>query len=614
MLRLNKSDSGLMLISVLMLSVMLVMLTVSMITLISESTNITGRLDKKIKSLKAAEAGVEYALYQLNSNPSWGDPSVDPNYLNDITESIGNGEEFTIIFDTGKNPHSINNLKNSLPNPPAPPYSAEIICEGVYERDGIVEGTTKIKALFVRDDLMPYPLTAEGDIYISVERSSFSSGIVQINGKNITDPGRIHSNDDLDILGFGGPTMLLDNGFLSACGAVTITSVTGPLPKKDQTDEIVPVKIPSIDVSAMVAAASLDPNIHTLPSDTFYVLGYFEYDGKDPNNPGDFDDPTDPNDDPGDAYCVPHSQKNPNGTTDKLVHTNPFRLGIISFQETSCDNFVRNYGECYWDGPPPMSYSNDDLYGYYPAIRFWEYGSPGFSSIENELAMNVTKTADPNNPSIDLITLTLQKDLFIQTTNGLFMTEWGCRASRPPDYVLSTFSNTKVDLNLNNKTIYGNKLWLQIPPSGTGAIVSNETIDIHHAYTVDMVALSEKSVRIIYDEPSNQTNAIITYNGIIYGRDDILIQAQSSWNSGKKLFFNGRMVCSDETSGNCTGSPLANSIPMLDYSPPGNLNLFIESVVTKEINILLGDQGMPELVALRGNNFQVRKKFYEIIR
>jgi len=44
-----------------------------------------------------------------------------------------------------------------------------------------------------------------------------------------------------------------------------------------------------------------------------------------------------------------------------------------------------------------------------------------------------------------------------------------------------------------------------------------------------------------------------------------------------------------------------------------NLNLFIESIVTDEINILFSDEGMEQPVALRGNDFKVRKKFWQIL-
>ncbi len=73
----NLREKGMMLITIVMLVFLLVMLTVSMTVIVSESLNITGRAGLKAKALNAAEAGIEYAYYQLNNETRWGDPSFD---------------------------------------------------------------------------------------------------------------------------------------------------------------------------------------------------------------------------------------------------------------------------------------------------------------------------------------------------------------------------------------------------------------------------------------------------------------------------------------------------------------------------------------------------------
>ena len=47
-----------------------------------------------------------------------------------------------------------------------------------------------------------------------------------------------------------------------------------------------------------------------------------------------------------------------------------------------------------------------------------------------------------------------------------------------------------------------------------------------------MLALSTESIRMSYREPSRKSDSVITYRGIMYALDDILIQSNSSEKTG----------------------------------------------------------------------------------
>ena len=95
MLRLSKK--GIMLVSVLILSVLLVMLTVSMVFISSEHLNLLGNVEHKANALNAAEAGIEYALVKLNEDTEWGSDTSDS-----ASGTLDGNSSFYITFDTGQ--------------------------------------------------------------------------------------------------------------------------------------------------------------------------------------------------------------------------------------------------------------------------------------------------------------------------------------------------------------------------------------------------------------------------------------------------------------------------------------------------------------------------------
>ena len=577
MKKLTPFQKGIMLINVLMLAFLMVMLTTSIIALSVESLNITGKLDRRARALQAAEGGIEYSYYQLNKNPSWT-PSAG------LKEELDNEQTFEFVY-------SVNNLMSPTASGSTPAYTMEIICKGCYK-----EYSTKIRAIFIRDDIMDFPLYSEGIMDLTMAGcpiAYFPNEVFKIKGKSSNDPGIIHSNDTIKITGNTGPSFDFNEGLVTACSNVNITNVSNYIKKKDITDDVIKKNIPDIDINEIISSR---PSCHELsvPDNTYYLVGFFEFDDTDS--------------DPANWYCIPHSSPTANSSTNKAIHTSTFKTGIASFNEPNCLDFIKNYGECYWDGPPPMNYSNDNLYDYYSSISFWEYGTSDFADIESELGMTVNVASD------NTITLSLDDDIYIPGTTGIFMTEWMCRSGWSPGYILSTMDDSRVKLDLNNKKIYTEKpFYLGIPPVGRGAIISADTIDFQHFYEVDMIALSEKSIRLVYDEPPSVRNAVITYNGLIYAKDDILIQTNSAWRSGKKININGNLVCKNEGTGSTGPSPMAYKSGI-----PGSASLYVEAVLLEELNLESTCSGMMSLkkdylVDLRGNNFKVTKHSWQIL-
>jgi len=257
---------GLMLITILMLTALIVMLTTSMIFMSSETLVLTGNRINMSKVFHAAEAGVEYAFYQLNLDSTWTPTLFNP-------ESLGNEYTFEFISAT-------NNLLSSTNNGTTPAYCYELLCKGSYK-----EYTGTMRALFAREDFFPHPVISEGQIILNPETEMFIGD--QFN------PGRVHSNNDF----FGYSTEVvpgyyanvdLNDGFISSVGTANTSPHYNPAMKfKDINDQVVPVRVPDINVSEMVD--NRPAGCKVISGHTFYIVGYFEYD---PNAPV--------------PYCIPH--------------------------------------------------------------------------------------------------------------------------------------------------------------------------------------------------------------------------------------------------------------------------------------------------------------------
>lgn len=478
----NFSENGMLLISILMLTFLLVMLTTSMIIIVSENSNITGKMDKKSKALMAAQAGLEYALYKLIEDPNWSPAG-------DVNEGLGNDQRFTLIFNPAETYHSYNNLMSDIKSGNTPRYGAEIICKGICGTPGDMAEVI-MKGIFLREELVPTPIFAGSELFISCDSGSDGSASMDIQGDKPGDPGRIHSNTNINLN--IADSFDLKGGMITSVG--TVTGASGTIDYK----EYVPAEdIPDIKISDPNSATGVIENrlstvpYHTLPPDTYYVMGYFEYDGRDPNNPAILDDPTDPNDDPGDSYCVPHFLPSP-GASDQQKYTSAFRPGIIYFTEPNdCDTFVNNYETTCSPSTP------GDLYSLYNTIRFWEY-DPNSPTMNAGIGMDVSP--DPNHPGVTLLTLRLIQDLYVSSENGLFdTTRLPVRSSGGQNALLN--STTQMMMDFDDHIIYGRRIYIGIPsvgdignPNNCGAIVSTENIDFMFSYNANLVAFTDKDL------------------------------------------------------------------------------------------------------------------------
>ncbi len=188
----NLSRKGMALISVLLLTVLLAMLTVSMVFISTNHLSMMGNSEQKMKALKAAEAAAEYALARLNKEPAWGagTPSSTDNVKKDL-----DGSSWEINF-AGSEYLSCNNLQGTEKvdrsalgdtklSGTIPAYTAEFICKG---KAG--SAIKYVKVIFIRSDISPYALAAQGKIYFADGDVTIKNMAFDPNGKS---PGRIYS-------------------------------------------------------------------------------------------------------------------------------------------------------------------------------------------------------------------------------------------------------------------------------------------------------------------------------------------------------------------------------------------------------------------------------------
>jgi len=149
----NLFEEGIAMISVLLLTVLLTLMTVSMLFINTNHLSMVGNIEGKEKALKAAEAGVEYAMHMLNEDPAWGltgdpvfpggkivipgDPNTFPRFTllnsDSIPVSYTKDCRFTITFNQTSPYRSVNNLFNPLTGEGnTPPYTAKIISIGRF--------------------------------------------------------------------------------------------------------------------------------------------------------------------------------------------------------------------------------------------------------------------------------------------------------------------------------------------------------------------------------------------------------------------------------------------------------------------------------------------------
>jgi len=599
MLKVKSLKQGMMLVSILLLTFLLVMLTVSIVLISSQSLNVTGRADKSAKALEAAYAGIEYAYYHLSKDSNWTSAG-------NITEDLGNEEQFTIIFDPAERYHSCNNLTNAHPVGKTPRFAAEIICKGTFKKSGAEKYNNYVRAVFLREDKFQYPLATEGLLNIGGWTWSGYENTTTIKGKKTDDRGRVHSNGNVNIENFYTGEYNFDTEkecFVSSATTIDIFNVGGKIQKKEN---VPPVKIPEIDVNDIInknKASCLE-----VPTDRFYLVGCFEHNSS--SVP---------------PYCIPHESYVEESVWDPKVYEHPYKLGIASLQEDSFSEFMNNYMDFYgkdywfWFGEPP---TDRNFYEHYPGLTFWEYSSTNRDFDE----LNITVEEDDDPGGFKVVTLTLNSDLYVPGVLGLWETQIPCQWSEEieePHKMDANYNpyymwDAKVQLNMNNHIIYGEKVYIGIPTIGKGAIITNQTVDFTISYDTDLTVLSGESVRMAYQTREYNPNPYINLNGIIYAKDDIAIQAMDIWGwwgDYPSLNINGSMVCSDANTANFQPSPMCWPMQIY-YSPPYNENNFfaVADFYVSELNITHTDDGLDTLASIRGSGFKIRRGFCEIIK
>ncbi|MEQ8223583.1 MAG: hypothetical protein ABRQ37_14825, partial [Candidatus Eremiobacterota bacterium] len=189
----KKDIKGMFLISIIMLTVVLLILTSSVVIINQHNLGFTGLMERQAMARKVAEAGVEYALYQLRSDPSWsGGTSKRVKVL--IPEVSG---EFVIDFNSSGEYPSVNNLlggpiaNKGYKNQGIPGLSVELIVTGTAgSRDRVA--TKRIRAI-LQGESFKYPMISSGYIKTSASDLSVKNG-----DPSSSQAGTIHSNSVRD--------------------------------------------------------------------------------------------------------------------------------------------------------------------------------------------------------------------------------------------------------------------------------------------------------------------------------------------------------------------------------------------------------------------------------
>lgn len=585
----GKNEKAIMLISVLILITILMMLVTSMLLIATQNYNMAGMADKKAKALRSAEAGVEYALYRLNNDTSWtpsGDMYVDMYF--------SQGEKAKIIASNFRN-----NLKGSTKIGSTPPYSAEVLSEGSYKGQKV-----KMKAIFVRDDMSQYPLASEGNLLLNYQEIN---GEKKVTGKN-NSPGRLHSNDRMIVWDpyYGNVFLNLNEGFLSSVGNMEYNRYNWGKPPFDYKEHVNPAEIANINIGSVV---NKHTGYHTISGDRYYLVGYFEY------SPGN--------------YCIPHegpaavtSQTTDvdywDQTSDDMVYTHPYKYGIVSFTESSCENFMNNYRELQSIGPDITTSiheekrnlnSSRNLLDYYTDLTFGEIYSTGWEDTMNTLGMTYSVNLDGG---IVVTTLQLNDNTYCSGALGLFETlRFDCFREGNGDIGdarLLSFVKPKLKLNLNNKNLYSEGE-ISLPSIDNGTVASNDSVYILCDHGENMTVLAENDIRMCIKDPTPDVTtepvSDIELSGLLYAKDNIyigtLIWPQKDYNSS--VVFKGSITAREKDPNNNMYYPRTTNS---DYGL-SETNIALAPELLDTITLIHASNGVQSLVSGRGNNFRIRK-------
>ena len=589
-----RNEKAIILISVLILITILMMLVTSMLLIATQNYNMAGMADKKAKALRAAEAGVEYALYRLNNNTSWtpsGDLSIDMYF--------SQGETSKIIAS-----NFVNNLRGFTQTGSTPPYSAEVLSEGTYKGQKV-----KIKTIFVRDDMSQYPVASEGNLLLNYQEIDGEKKVI---GKN-NSPGRLHSNNRMVVWEpyYGSVFLDLNKGFLSSVGNLEYSRYYGG-PPFDYKEHVTPAEIANINIGSVV---NKHTGYHTIAGDRYYIVGYFEY------SPGN--------------YCIPHEGPSAvtsrtsdtdywDQTSDDMVYTHPYKYGIASFTENSCKNFMDNYRELQSIGPDITTTildekrnlnSSRNLFDYYTDVTFGEIYSTGWEDTMNTLGMTYSSELDGG---IVVTTLQLKDNTYCSGALGLFETlRFDCYREGNGDIGdarLLSFVKPKLKLNLNNKNFYSEGE-MSLPSIDNGTVASRDSIYILCDHGENMTVLAENNIFMCIKDPtpdiSTESITEIGLSGLLYAKDNIYIGTlnwpQKDYNSS--VVFKGSITAREKDPNNNSYYPRTTNS---DYGL-SETNIALAPALLDSITLIHASNGVQSLVAGRGNDFRIRKAVSVIV-
>ncbi|MEQ8187383.1 MAG: hypothetical protein ABRQ39_05370 [Candidatus Eremiobacterota bacterium] len=229
----NGSD-GMIMISILMVSVILTMITTSLVVINYYNNEFTSITEGKSMALKVAESGIAYAIYRLNENPAWNTPVNIP-----MLDVPG---RFQITFDNTADYYSVNNLRfgardGGWGGVKVPGFSVDLIVTGIVKRGGS-NVTKRIRVILQRDFNYPGAFSS-GQTVVDADTFDVRK---ETTADNPSEAGTLHSNSvKTDIMGSaiktfktGKTNVFLHGGIASANGHIDIK--TSGLLKNLDTD------------------------------------------------------------------------------------------------------------------------------------------------------------------------------------------------------------------------------------------------------------------------------------------------------------------------------------------------------------------------------------------
>ncbi|MEQ8190822.1 MAG: hypothetical protein ABRQ39_22835 [Candidatus Eremiobacterota bacterium] len=281
---------GMVIISILMVTVVLLIMTTSMLIIHSSTLGFITLYEKQTVARKLAESGVAYALYSLRNDSQWGKVPGDPNFIGIIDVPEVNGQ-FKITFNNAEDNYSYYNIEDAAKDPNygyknsgVPGYSMDLIVEGIAN-PGSGQVSKKYRAILQADSFYDGALTS-GSL-----KATANSITVRNEGDDANSPplpGSIHSNSVLGMIDpnthlpitngmsnyaidpVGSTTFDLYGGVLSAQGDINPSITVDPNTQRNPGSRARHMK--PVDITGAINDAVASSTIPEVGGST-YVVG-----------------------------------------------------------------------------------------------------------------------------------------------------------------------------------------------------------------------------------------------------------------------------------------------------------------------------------------------------